>query len=220
MQVISGSPNESQRILEWYLQRLGRFSCSKFYRLMTEPQSKAAKEAGLFSDGALTYIYECAAEKLTGKQAIEDFTSKTTDWGIETEPLAKAIYNEVFGVKIVDSEYIVYDFNAGGSPDGLIGDDGIIEIKCPFTITSHLTHKLDKLIEIGKKEYYWQCLGYLLITGRQWIDFVSYSPHYPAKLQLVRQRLNASDYKEEIDRLRNKLKKANEYLTNIITPLQ
>lgn len=216
MEVISGIQNESQRVPEWYTERLGRFSCSQFWRLMSEPKLKADKEAGNLSEGAWTYVYECVAEKITGKRAKEEFTSKYTDNGIELEPIAKGIYKAVFEVDVVDSAYIPYLHNAGGSPDGLIGEDGVLEIKCPFTITAHLVHKLDEI----PKEYYWQCLGYLLITGRRWIDFVSYSPDYPGKLQMVVKRLELSDVQPDIDRLLFKLQKANEELSTILNSIQ
>jgi len=219
MQQINGILNESQRTPEWYANRLGRFSCSQFYRLMTEPKLKADKEAGNLSDGAMTYVYECLAERITGQRAKDEFTSKYTEHGIDNEPIAKAIYNEVFACKIEDSAYIEYGENAGGSPDGLVGIDGLIEIKCPYTITSHLEHKLENLIDVGKKEYYYQCLGYLLITGRKWIDFVSYHPAYPGKLQIVYKRLYAADYQEQIAALKNKLIKANQIFIETLNKL-
>jgi YqaJ-like viral recombinase domain len=216
MALIEGVRNELQRTEEWYAEKLGRFSCSQFHRLMSEPKLKAEKEAGNLSSGALTYVYECAAEKLTGKKAKDDFTSKYTDWGIELEPIAKGIYNVLFETNIVDSEYITYFYNSGGSPDGLVGDDGLIEIKCPYTITSHLEHKLDDI----PKEYYWQCLGYLLITDRQWIDFLSYQPDFPPKLQVVIKRIERKNVESDLILLETKLKKANEYLETILNSIQ
>jgi hypothetical protein len=214
METITGTPNELQRTPEWMAQRLGRFSCSQFSRLMTEPRKKEDKEKGNLSDGAITYVYECVAERLTGTKAKEDFTSKFTDWGIQNEPIAVAIYDEVKGCKSTDSDYIEYGENSGGSPDRLVGDEGILEIKCPFTITSHLEHKLEDLRD--KPEYFWQCMGYLLITGRRWIDFVSYHPLYPGKLQFILKRLNASDYEPELKLLKSKLDKSTE-IFNLIT---
>ena len=217
METINGIKNEKQQVSEWYLQRLGRFGCSQFYRLMTEPRLKADKEAGNLSQGAMTYVYECVAEQLTGKKAKEDFTSKFTDWGNENEPIAKQIYNSVFKCEVADTGYIKWQHNAGGSPDGLVGDDGIIEIKCPYTITSHLEHKLLPLED--KPEYYWQCIGYLLITGRSWLDFVSYSPNYPGKLQVVCKRINAVDVMDDLQRLEQKLIKSNQIFTETLNKL-
>jgi len=62
--IITGQQNENQRTPEWIQSRMGRFSCSQLHRLMTEPKAKADKEAGKLSDGAITYVMECIAEKL------------------------------------------------------------------------------------------------------------------------------------------------------------
>lgn len=218
MQTINGIRNDQQQVPEWYLMKLGRFGGSQNYRLMTEPKLKADKDAGNLSDGAMTYIYECVAEKLTGKKAKEEFISKYTEWGNDNEPVAKSIYSSVFEVEVTDTGYIEYGENAGGSPDGLVGLDGLIEIKCPYTITSHLEHKLKPLND--KPEYYWQSLSYLLFTGRKWIDFISYHPHYPGKHQLIRKRITYADYEADIMRLDAKLNKATQVLNEILKPLK
>lgn len=206
MQTINGVANEHQRTGDWHDDRLGRFSCSQFYRLMTEPKLKADKDAGNLSQGAMTYVLECVAERLTGRRAKEEFNSRFTEHGVMMEPIAKGIYEAVFNAKVIDSGYIARDEYTGGSPDGLIGEDGIIEIKCPYTITSHLEHYLIDLRD--KPEYYWQCIGYLLITGRQWIDFVSYHGDYKPKMQLVKKRIKTADVGSDIIKLDNNLHKA------------
>lgn len=203
---INGIPNEQQRTEQWHGDRLGKFSASQFYRLMTEPKLKADKEAGNLSQGALTYVMECVAETYTGKKAKADFSSPQTEYGVMMEPIAKGIYNAVFDVTIEDTEYIPRDGYSGGSPDGLVGDNGAVEIKCPWTITEHLNHFLNDIRD--KPEYFWQLVGYLLITGREWIDFVSYNPDYPPKRQLVRKRYLAADLQPELKALDNKLHKA------------
>lgn len=217
MQTINGTTNDQQRTDAWQHDRLGKFSASQIYRLMTEPKIKADKEAGNLSDGAMTYVLECVAESLTGQRAKDEFTSKFTDWGVQHEPIAKAIYEQVFKCKVTDTGHIAYDKHSGGSPDGLVGEDGLIEIKCPYTITSHLEHSQKELKD--KPEYFWQCLMYLLITGRKWIDFISYHPAYPGKLQIVRKRLIASELQSELERLKSKLTKAIEIKTQILTKL-
>lgn len=218
MQTINGSVNEEQRTDAWHKDRMGKFSASQFYRLMTEPKLKVDKEAGNLSQGAMTYVYECVAERLTGQPAKEQFTSKYTDHGNMLEPIAKGIYEAVFNCKVIDSKYIARDEYSGGSPDGLIGENGLIEIKCPYTITSHLEHKLTPLSEIPN--YYWQCLGYLLITGREWIDFVSYHGDFEPKLQLVRKRILAVSVANDLQRLAAKIKKASIEFNNLIEKLK
>jgi hypothetical protein len=217
--IIEGTQNENQRNDEWFKSRMGRFSCSQLHRLMTEPKSKADKEAGKLSEGANTYIMECIAEKITGLPAKEDFTSKYTEWGIENEPIAIGIYDELQKVKVNQQGYIPYGENFGGSPDGLIEATGGVEIKCPYTITNHLNHILSADLKKDCKEYYWQMIGYLLITGREWWDFVSYHPHYPGKYQFHRKRIIAADLQEDIQLAEAKLNQATKQLNLILNSI-
>lgn len=217
--IITGQANENQRTDEWIQSRLGRFSCSQLHRLMAEPKSKADKEAGKLSEGAITYIMECVAEKLTGIPAKEDFTSKYTDWGIQNEPIAIAIYEEVMQTEVTSIGYMPYGENFGGSPDGLVGEDGGNETKCPFTITAHLVHLLSKDLKKDAKEYYWQIIGYLIITGRKWWDFVSYSPNYPGKYQFHRKRFLREQVLEDIKQAEHKIKQSTEYLQLILNSI-
>jgi hypothetical protein len=186
---------------------------------MTEPKAKADKEAGKLSDGAITYVMECIAEKLTGKPAKEDFTSKYTDWGVMHEPIAIGIYEEVFQTKVTQSGYVPHGDNFGGSPDGLIDDDGGIEIKCPYTITAHLVHSLTTDLKDDYKECYWQIIGYMIITGREWFDFISYHPEYPGKYQFKRIRLERANVLQDIELAQDKINKATQYLNLILNSI-
>lgn len=217
--IITGTQNENQRTDEWFKSRMGRFSCSQLHRLMTEPKSKSDKESGKLSDGAITYVMECIAEKLTGKSAKDDFTSKYTDWGVLHEPIAIGIYEEVFGCKVTQSGYIPYGENFGGSPDGLIDDAGGVEIKCPYTITAHLVHSLTTDLKADYKECYWQIIGYMIITGREWFDFVSYHPEYPGKYQFKRIRLERSEVLADIEQAEYKINQSTEYLNLILNSI-
>lgn len=211
--------NDKQHQEDWAADRLGKFTASQFYRLMTEPRSKADKEAGNLSQGAMTYVMECVAEHITGKTAKEEFDSKATAWGNEHEPLAKSIYEAVFDCKVDYSGFVEYSERAGGSPDGLVGNDGGVEFKCPFTITSHLTHLMltdSPALKAEKPEYYWQCLGCMLITNRKWWDFVSYQPYFPAKHQLKRLRVNRKDVMDDVVLLDEKLERAEQEFNSLL----
>lgn len=212
MTEITGTANQHQRTPEWIRERMGRFSCSQLWRLMTEPKSKSEE----LSKGAITYIMECAAEKLTGLPAKDEFNSRYTDWGVENEPIAKGIYESVFETKVSNTGYIAHGENFGGSPDGLIDADGGIEIKCPYTITQHLYNRM--LVDLrSEPEYWFQVVGYLLITKREWFDFVSYHPSFPAKHQLKRIRIAAKDI--DFKPIENKLKIATNKLNQILNDL-
>lgn len=148
-----------QRSPEWYAARLGKVTSSCF--------------AGVLSngEGRNTYMMELLAERTTGiTQA--SYMNTAMQWGIDTEPQARAKYEKKTKTKVQQVGFIEYDENTGASTDGLVGEDGLIEIKCPNTST-HLTYILkDKM----PAKYVPQVQGELWITGRKWCDFVSYDP--------------------------------------------
>lgn len=216
---IVGKKNDLQQNEDWVTQRLGRFSSSQLWRLMSEPKLKADKEAGNLSEGALTYVKECVAERITGHRAKEDFNSRFTDWGNDHEPIAKGIYQHLQKVEVYDSGYIPFGENFGGSPDGLIGENGIIEIKCPYTITAHLEHMITSDMKSDLKEYYWQCIGYLLITEREWLDFVSYSPNFPGIYQFKRNRMYREQFLTDIGIAAGKINKATYKFNQILNSI-
>jgi hypothetical protein len=177
----------------WWHQRCGNFTGSEVWKLMSEPRSKK----DLLSKTAETYILEKVWEKLSGevKQGINNFA---TEFGNEHEPTAKKFYTSVTGNEIVDSKLLYSNEIEGltGSPDGLVGDEGMIEIKCPFNGANHLRHcfitdEETMLSEIP--EYYYQMQCYMLLSGRKWCDFVSFDPRIISDLGLFIYRVNANE---------------------------
>lgn len=186
---------QAQRTKDWHEARMGKFTCSEVYNLMTEPRSKSDREAGKLSKSAQTYIYKKVAETLTGKK--REFTSRETEWGEEYEPYARTMYEQVF--EEVTAAGFIYDGKLGGSPDGLIGEKGGIEIKCPYTYEGHVENLLltPETLKEAHKEYYWQIQGYMKVTAREWWDFVSFHPDFPEEycLQVIRILRNEDDIK-------------------------
>jgi putative phage-type endonuclease len=142
---------------------------------------------------------QLVAERLTGEKQ-ESFTNAAMQWGTETEPLARVAYQaehdwveEVGFIKHPTIEWF------GASPDGFTGD-GLIEIKCPNT-TTHLDWRLDGVVP---KRHQPQMLAQLACTGRKWVDFVSFDPRLPEKLQLFVVRFEPDQ--KEIDALETKVK--------------
>ncbi len=177
----------------WWQQRCGNFTGSEVWRLMSEPRSKK----DVLSKTAETYILEKVWEKLSGevKQGINNFA---TEFGNEHEPTAKKFYTSVTGNEIIDSKLLYSNEIEGltGSPDGLVGDEGMIEIKCPFNGANHLRHcfitdEETMLSEIP--EYYYQMQCYMLLSGRKWCDFVSFDPRIISDLGLFIFRVNANE---------------------------
>jgi len=112
-------------------------------------------------------------------------------WGVETEHQARAAYEVTTGdfveqIAFVDHPSIV---NFGCSPDGLVGDEGLIEIKCPNTAT-HLEY-LET--DAPPKKYFIQMQAQMAVTGRKWCDFVSFDPRLPDGLELLIVRVNRDD---------------------------
>jgi putative phage-type endonuclease len=186
-----------QRSDEWFAARLGRVTASRINDVM----------AGKTTAARQNYITQLVVERLTKKQG-ESFTNAAMQWGTETEPLARAAYEAHTSV-LVDEVGIIYHPTiemAGASPDGLIGEDGMLEIKCPNTTT----HIETLLSESHDKKYFNQMQWQMACTGRQWCDFVSFDPRMPDDLQLFVSRVNRDD--EHIAKLEQAVQ---EFLTEV-----
>ena len=165
---------------KWLNDRLGNFSSSECYKLLVSSKTKDK----LFGDTAMTYIYEKVAEMLTG-ECEPQAKSASLDWGINHEREAFDAYIEKTGrtnVHIFGTENPVFfplkDFPAGGSPDGLIENERVIEVKCPYTSKVHVENCIMTLEEFKKerKEYYVQCQINMIVTNTLKCDFCSYDP--------------------------------------------
>ena len=171
--------NIDQLSEDWNALRLGRFTSSKIYLLFVEPKSKKDREAGNISESAKTYITDKATE-IVYNCAPNSVSSFATEWGIDNEPLAKHEYERRKLNFISKCGFFELDSNTGSSPDGLIGKDGLIEIKCPFNRSNHIKNvlKLKDDLDLYKlsKMYYYQVHHQLYVTGRKWCDFVSFDP--------------------------------------------
>ena len=134
------SPQElEQQTDEWLSVRCGRVTASRFKDVITEPRTKAAKEAGELSATAWSYLLEKLAETLTGRP-VDGVRVPAMQWGLDFEPHARAVYEEVTGHAVEQLGFftLASDDRIGGSPDGLVGDNGGLEIKCPANPTVHL----------------------------------------------------------------------------------
>ncbi len=173
--------NQFQNTPEWYASRLFRFTSSELGKLMTEPRSKADKEAGNLSATAEGYIFDKIAEYLTDGTCLDyrQIDTREIKWGNAHEEAARQAYERRTGRSVELVGFVGWGNYFGGSPDGLVGDDGLIEIKCPYNSSIHARNLLLATPEDLRKlhpEYYAQIQGNLLATGRQWADFVSYDP--------------------------------------------
>lgn len=168
---------------EWFAARLGKVTASRVADVMAKTKSG-------YSASRSNYMAELICERLTGRTA-ERFTNSAMQWGSDTEPQARAAYefmtdNEVTQVGLIDHGYIQM---FGASPDGMIEDDGLLEIKCPNSAT-HIDTLLTETIA-GK--YITQMQVQMACTGRKWCDFVSFDPRLPAEMQLWIRRVDRDD---------------------------
>ena len=198
-----------QRSAEWFNMRLGKITSSEISKIMGQE--------GKLSDGAKTYLLEKVAELLGGASQPQGMSKPAAlEWGTELEPIAIEFYEKKTKTKVKEASFFVYNEYYGGSPDGLVGEDGIIEVKCPFTFVNHFKHGLIKSAEDFKKakpEYYWQCVSNMLATGTKWCDFVSFDPRVNPDYIMFIYRLERDE--KEIELLLTRLELANQYMTEL-----
>lgn len=163
-----------QRSEQWFAARLGRATASRFNDVM-------AKTKTGYGAQRKNYMAELTSERLTGTQN-DNFTSTAMQWGIDHEDTARLEYELETGNDVEETSFWQHDsLMAGASPDGLIGEDGLLEIKCPNTATHIETLQTKKL----PRQYYWQVMGQMWIMGRKWCDFMSYDPRMPENAQKI-----------------------------------
>jgi putative phage-type endonuclease len=169
---------------EWLTLRTGMVTASHVADVVAKLKSgkpSAARES---------YKLQLLAEVVTGR-ATEHYVSAAMDFGKENEPLARSMYEIEKSVEVERVGYVRHASIArsGCSPDGLVGDDGLVEFKVPNT-TTHLEYLLGG---IPPDEYLAQMTWQMACTGREWCDFVSYDPRLPSDFGLFIVRLERNE---------------------------
>jgi len=192
----------------WHQARLGKVTASRIADIIATTKSG-------YSASRANYEAQLICEILTGKPA-ESFTNAAMAWGTETEPLVKAQYELKTGNMVNQIGFVVHPKieQAGASPDGLVDNDGLIEIKCPNTST-HLDTLLSQKVP---SKYITQMTWQMLCTGRKWTDFVSYDPRLPDNLQLFIQRIELDE--EYGKKLESEIKEFLEYVNEKVEKLR
>jgi putative phage-type endonuclease len=163
-----------QRSEAWFAARLGKVTASKVSDIVARTQSG-------YSASRANYMALLICERLTGSAA-ESYSNAAMQHGTDTEPLALSAYEAMRGILVQAEGFVLHPSIAqsGASPDGLVGDTGLIEIKCPNTAT-HLDTLLGKKMPTKHRaQVQWQ----MACTGRHWCDFVSFDPRLPERLQM------------------------------------
>ena len=196
-----------QRSPEWFAARLGRVTASRVADVIAKTKSG-------YSASRANYMAELVCERLTGMQG-ESYSNAAMVWGTNTEPMARSAYESRMAELVEETGFVLHPTipMAGASPDGLIGDDGLVEIKCPNTATH-----IDTLLSEGApSKYMTQMQWQMACTGRKWCDFVSFDPRMPEEMQMFVIRVNRND--DVITELEREVEKFLSELEDKITQL-
>ena len=168
-----------QRSEEWFAQRRGKVTASRIGDLL------ATIRNGNWAASRKHYAAQLVSERLSDKNP-EPFTNEYIEWGIAQEVPAKEAYQKTTGNAVEDVGFVNHPVieMAGASPDGLIGEKGCLEIKCPTTATHIETLLAGEIPEKHKYQMTWQ----MLCAKREWCDFVSFDPRLPEDMQLFIKR--------------------------------
>lgn len=159
---------------EWFAARAGCVTASRMADVMARTKTG-------YGAARANYMADLIVERLTGAKT-EGFTSAAMQWGTETEPQARAAYAFMMDADVAEAGFDLHPTipDLGASPDGYVGNDGLIEIKCPNTAT-HLDTLLNDAVP---QKYLLQMQTQMACTGRKWCDFVSFDPRLPDEMQL------------------------------------
>ena len=168
---------------EWKALRLGKVTASRVADVVARTKTG-------YGASRANYMAQLIAERLTNTVA-ESYTNAAMQHGTETEPEARAAFEFYQGVTVEEVAFVPHPRidQAGCSPDGLVGEDGLVEIKCPNTAT-HLETLLGQAVPA---KYETQMQFQMACTGRKWCDFVSYDPRMPENMRLFIKRLLRDD---------------------------
>ena len=178
-----------QRSEEWFQARLGLVTASRVSDVLAKIKSGE-------SASRRNYKIQLVSERLTGERQ-ESYINQAMQDGIDREQFARDRYVQEHG-EVEEVGFVKHPtLEAGASPDGMVGDDGILEIKCPMAST----HTESLMSQDVPSKYIPQIQFQLRCSGRKWCDFVSYHPMFPKHLQLFVKRVEADEvYQAELDK--------------------
>ena len=173
-----------QRTEDWFSARLGKVTASSLYKVLAKTKTGNGADRG-------NYMTQLVLERVTGSKA-ESYTKASMQWGIDQEPFARAAYEASRGVLVDEVGFIPHPTieASGASPDGLVGDDGMVEIKCPDSKTALECWLSDNPVE---SKYFAQMQWQMRCADRSWCDYVVFDPRMPEKAQLFVTRVKRDD---------------------------
>ena len=200
--------NVEQNTDAWQALRCGKATASQFGCFM-------ANDGKAFGDPAKKYALQLALERVTGRKSEFGFSNEHMDRGHEQEPVARMLYEDERFVDVLNGGFFDCG-DYGDSPDGLIGDEGVLEVKSVIASTHYATLRRGSF----DPSYRWQLIGHLDCTGRDWVDFASYCSDFPEGRQLIVHRLTLAECADELERLRARRAEFLELVETITYDLQ
>ena len=189
----------------WLAARAGKVTASMISNVLAKPETAAFRD----------YQAQIVAELLTGKPQGSDFTNAAMEFGTENEPFARSAYEVSTGFTVDEVGLVLHPTidRAGASPDGLVGSDGLVEIKCP-KVATHLAYICAGVVPTKYKN---QMLFQMICAERAWCDFVSFRPDLPEHLQLfvIRFQRDEAKIKELITAVNSFLVQVDEMLIKL-----
>lgn len=183
---------------DWQIRRLGKITASEF------PNIKYLKGSTKWGETALSYLYDLVGEHLTGEPSQTFSGNRATEWGHHYERDALAAYKKRTKKKVQPQVFYPHPTLAwvGGTPDGPVGMNGLVEAKCPLNFKNHIRTVITRKVPA---EYIDQVLGQLWLSGREWADFISYDPRIKGPHGLAIVRVDRVEYEGQIAELAERI---------------
>jgi len=192
-----------QNTEEWQQLRCGRLTSSNLSKVM-------ANYGKAFGEPAKRLAVSIAVQQITGEIEESSYKNEHMERGHEQEPIARQLYESVTYQNVANGGFFGSDF-VGCSPDGLLEDDGLIEIKSVIASTHYATLKRARI----DPAYRWQCIGNLKLTGRNYLDFISYCSTFPPISQLYIVRMDVDSYQNEFEMLDMRIEQFEHFVNQI-----
>lgn len=187
----------------WHIARLGKITSSNLDDIMVGNGEK-------FGETAFKYALQLALERINQKSSVNQIKTFHMKRGHEQEPIAISLYESQYFVEVKHGGFFDCGFY-GDSPDGLVGVDGVIEVKSVTAPVHYAT------LTRGNYDptFYWQMIGHIDCSNRDWCDFISYCADFPEDTQILVYRMHRHQVEQEIEILRERREKFNEYVEQI-----
>lgn len=185
---------------DWFLLRAGKVTASSLYKVM-------ANYGKAFGEPAKKYAVDIAIQQITGSSSGGGYSNEHMERGHEEEPLARMAYEAQFFCDVTNGGFYEVD-DTGTSPDGLVGFDGMVEIKSAIP-SVHYSRIARQSYD---PTYKWQLVGHLKFSGRDWVDFISYCSDFPDEKKLYVHRSHKEDFAEEFKMVDKRLKEFREVI--------